>query len=219
MAKAGTPAQTSLPAEEELLVFFEELELEDEEEELTFFEELELEDEEEELTFFEELLLEDDEEELTFFEELLLEDEEEELTFFEELLLELDDAAIEEEPAPSSQSTQHHSTTPEPRPPNFCMVYFSMSIRKFRPFLVALRVQQLSQPLSPHSSSTWTSMVAPSWRRRRVFCLYMSQSFSWTATMLCAATHSSVCWPLTPANWPAHLQPLYLMHSSLPGSG
>ena len=161
----------------------------EDEEELTFFDELDellLElgrEEDEELTFFDELdelLLEEEEEELTFFDELdeLLLEEDEELTFFDELLLELLDAAIEEEPAPSSQSTQHHSTMPDPRPPNFCMVYFSMSIRKFRPFLVALRVQQLSQPASPHSSSTWTSMTASPWRRRRVFCLYMSQSFS-----------------------------------------
>ena len=148
MAKAGTPAQTSLPElalEEELLLELLEEELE---------EELELLLEEEELELLEEELLEEDEE----------------LTFLEELLEELDDLA-EEAPVPSSQSTQHHSTMPDPRPSNFCMVYFSMSIRKFRPFLVAFLVQQLSQPLSPHSSSTWTSMVTPFWRRRRVFCL------------------------------------------------
>src|SRR6185369_13656766 len=37
--------------------------------------------------------------------------------------------------------------------------------------------------------------------------------------MLCFETQSSGLVPSQNENWPAHIQPLYLMHSSLPGSG
>src|SRR5689334_15976149 len=37
--------------------------------------------------------------------------------------------------------------------------------------------------------------------------------------MLWSRTHCSLCCPFTNANCPAHWQPLYWMHSALPGAG
>src|ERR1700690_505787 len=79
-------------------------------------------------------------------------------------------------------------------------------------------VQQPLQSESAQVSMASTTMVFDPDFRHRSWCFSVAKSGN-TETMLCDSTQVSGIVGPQPANMPSYRQPLYLMHSSLPGAG
>src|SRR5258708_7137039 len=86
-------------------------------------------------------------------------------------------------------------------------------------------VQHPLQSVSAHSSSTVTTMVFDpdlrhrSWRASAGMPFEALLRFGNTETMLCFWTQACVSVWGQAANMPSYWQPLYWMHSALPGAG
>ncbi len=100
--------------------------------------------------------------------------------------------------------------------PNRAAVKLSTSMSSFA--LPLFCVQQPLQSESAQVSMTRTTIIFDPDFRHRSWCFKVAKSGN-TETMSCDWTQLRGMVGPQPANMPSYWQPLYLMHSSLPGSG
>jgi len=100
--------------------------------------------------------------------------------------------------------------------PNRAAVKLSTSMSSFA--LPLFCVQQPLQSESAQVSMTRTTIIFDPDFRHRSWCFNVAKSGN-TETMSCDWTQLRGMVGPQPANMPSYWQPLYLMHSSLPGSG